>query len=238
MPRWCNRRISRPIATPRPIGRGVLACDAIGVMSQQPSAASDASGFIDLYWIPVGAGTRFQKFSLSLYEGLLARISRRPTATLLHAALKLGIDGRRFTLEVTPSPAGPNSFHEVTGPVGIRGADRLRLFRYQVCLREGNTLPDEGWAVVPAVRLGTDDRLAADIAALTKSVPAYTWGRRRKGHPEMWTSDSCVSWLLSRAGLAAEALEVPAGCRAPGWSSGIVEARKVRASDRRNEASD
>jgi hypothetical protein len=153
-------------------------------------------------------------------------LARRPAATLLHAALKLGIEGRRFTLEVTPAPPGPNSLQEVTGPVGIRGADRLRLFRYQVCLREGDALPDEDWAVAPAVRLGSDDQLASDIATLTKTVPAYTWGRRREGHPEMWTSDSCVSWLLSRAGLAAEALEVPARCRAPGWSSGIVEARK------------
>lgn len=189
---------------------------------------SDASvaGSVDLYWIPVGAGTRFQKFSLAVYEGIASRLARRESATLLHAALKLQTDGRTYTLETMPSPPGPNVAHEVTGPVGVRFADRLRLFRYQVCVRETGALPDEEWAVVPALRVG-DGRTAAHLLSLAKEVPAYTWGRRRKGQPEMWTSDSCVAWLLLQAGIDAGEIAVPAGCRAPGWFAGIAEARAL-----------
>ncbi len=191
-------------------------------MTNTVPAAPDGS--VELYWIPVGAGTRFQEFSLAVYERVASFLARREPATLLHAGLKLRAHGRTCTLETMPSPPGPNTNHEVTGPVGVRGADRLRLFRYQVCVRETSALPDEEWAVAPPVRVG-DGGTAVKILALAKEVPAYTWGRRRKGHPEMWTSDSCVSWLLLQAGIDAGEIAVPAGCRAPGWFAGIAEAR-------------
>lgn len=182
----------------------------------------NASG--DLYWIPVGAGTRFQRASLFLYESVAAAIARRPRRTLLHAALKLSLECSDYTLELMPSPPGPNLRNEVTGPVGIRGADRLRLFRYQACLRESHTLPDEQWAEGLPIRLTDDAGTVAALIAATHSIPAYTWGRRRKGHSEMWTSNSCVAWLLLAAGLDARAIRVPPRGRAPGWQAGNEEA--------------
>lgn len=186
--------------------------------------ATVGAGFIDLYWIPVGAGTRFQRASLVLFESIAAFLGRRRRARLLHAALKIGFAGEQFTLEVTPAPPGPNLGNEVTGPVGIRGADRLRLFRYQVCLRAGTSLPDERWAA-GRLRVSDDAAAAEQVLDLAAAVPRYVWGRRRPGHPEMWTSDSCVAWLLGRAGIDVLRIELPAGTRAPGWSSGILEAR-------------
>jgi hypothetical protein len=42
----------------------------------------------------------------------------------------------------------------------------------------------------------------------------------------MWNSNSLVSWLLARSGVDVEAVALPAGGRAPGWSAGIVVARR------------
>lgn len=182
-----------------------------------------ADPFLELSWIPVGAGTHFQRASLLLYESVAAAISRRPRATLVHAGIKFALDGQRYTFEVMPAPPGPNHRGEVTGPVGIRPAGRLRLFRYQAVLSESPALPDEQWAVGPAIRLTSDPATIARAIELRLEIPAYTWGRRRRGHSEMWTSDSAVSWLLGRAGLDVRAIAIPPGTRAPGWFAGIEE---------------
>ena len=65
--------------------------------------------------------------------------------------------------------------------------------------------------------------MAAVVEGARKS-PAYVWGRKRPGHPEMWTSNSTVAWALVGAGIDAGEIVVPAGCRAPGWAAGLVEA--------------
>jgi len=179
-------------------------------------ALAPGESFVELLWIPVGAGTRFQKASLLLYETVAAWVTRRPRGQLLHAALKIGVDGRHYTLEVTPAPAGPNN-GEVTGPVGIRAAGRLRLFRYQVCLQERRTIPDEDWAVGEPVRLSEDSEVAERVMRLAWDVPAHTWGRKSPGRSEMWTSNSCAYWMLEKAGLEPGNIPVPGGCRAPGW---------------------
>lgn len=180
--------------------------------------------FVDLYWMPVGAGTRFQRLSLLVYEGALALWSRRQRTGLIHAGLKVCVGGRLSTIESAPAEAGPNARGEVTGPVGARWAGRLRLFRYQVYSRGNETFPDEQWAVGAPSRLTTDPEVASRILCLVREVPAHTWGRRRPGHSEMWTSDSTVSWLLVRAGVDAGLIAVPPGYRAPGWRSGMEEA--------------
>jgi hypothetical protein len=41
----------------------------------------------------------------------------------------------------------------------------------------------------------------------------------------MWNSNSVVAWLLTRAGIDADAIRPPTGGRAPGWRAGIVAAR-------------
>jgi hypothetical protein len=159
--------------------------------------ARELGTFIDLYWLPVGAGTHFQRFSLILYEGMAARLARRKRATLLHAALKIGRGDQYFTLEVTPAPADPNTRHEVTGPVGVRGADKLRLFRYQVCLREGDTLPDEEWAVVPALRLSEDsETVATAFARRLASTPGSRCPCFDRGSATFPRPHTNSSWLL------------------------------------------
>lgn len=185
------------------------------------------TAYLDLSWIPVGAGTHFQRASLLLYESVAAAISRRPRASLVHAGLKLAIDGRQYTFEVMPAPPGPNHRREVTGPVGVRPAGRLRLFRYQAVLDESPALPDQQWAIGQPLRLTTNPDTIARIIELRLQIPAYTWGRRRPGHSEMWTSDSAVSWLLGSAGIDVRAIDIPQGTRAPGWFAGIEELERA-----------
>jgi hypothetical protein len=110
--------------------------------------------------------------------------------------------------------------------VGVKLAGRLRLFRYQVCILDEVRLPDQEWAVQPPNRLTEDTETVARVLTQSRLAPAYTWGRRRRGHPEMWTSDSVASWILATAGIDIAELGPPAGTRAPGWMAGIVEASR------------
>jgi hypothetical protein len=183
---------------------------------------------VDLFWIPVGAGTsRLQQASLRVWEAIEATRARRPKAVLLHSALKLAYDGGRiFTLELTPAFLGGPAPPIATGPVGLRGADRLRLFRYQLRCLPVTALPDEEWAVESPVRLSGDCEVAQRILSLAPTVPAHVWGRRVAGTREMWTSDSVISWLLVRAGIDLSNVRPPSGGRAPGWFAGEALGRQ------------
>jgi hypothetical protein len=183
------------------------------------------AAFVELYWLPVGAGTsRFQQASLRLWEAIEAARARRPRQKLVHAALKIAAeDGIPHTLELMPAFVRADASPLITGPVGIRPAGRLRLFRYQfLCLR-ADRLPDEDFAFAAPVLLSEDPAAAARVLDLGHRVPRYTWGRRVPGTSEMWTSDSVVSWLLARAALTdpLAPLLPPPGTRAPGWQAGF-----------------
>ena len=183
--------------------------------------------FVDLYWIPVGAGTHFQRWSLLFYESVLAAVGRRSRRTLYHAALKVGLEDGCRTIEVMPVPANQADVASLTGPVGIRGADRFRMFRYQLLVHRG-PLPDEEWAVASPLRVSDDCAVARRVLELTPLVPNHTWGRKALGTQEMWTSDSAASWLLVRAGIDIVEIPIPTGGRAPGWAAGVIEATQGR----------
>lgn len=173
--------------------------------------------------MPVGAGTpRLQQASLRLWEAIEAARARRPRVKLFHSALKLGLaDGGTYTLELTPMFIGGSEPPILTGPVGLRGADRFRLFRYQLRGLPVTSLPDEEWAVESPVRLSDECDVVDRMLELAPSVPRHIWGRRVPGTREMWTSDSVISWLLFRAGLDLSDVRVPDGGRAPGWNVGL-----------------
>jgi hypothetical protein len=187
-----------------------------------------ADGFVDLYWLPVAAGTLspVRRWSLACWEWLDAKAHRRRPGALYHAALKLGLeDGATYTLELTPAFVGNGEQPLMTGPVGVRGADRFRFFRYQLLALCTDWLPDEDWTVA-YVRLGSGSEAARRVLALAPSVPKYTWGWRAPGTHEMWTSDSVISWLLVRADLGLDGVTPPADGRAPGWFAGIEAAKR------------
>ncbi len=177
---------------------------------------------VDLYWIPLGAGSPIVQASGRLFEAISARRSRRSRCDLYHAALQVSVPHGRFSIEQAPVPDDDGESRGVVavGPVGIRAAGRLRMFRYEVrCWRNG-TIPDLAAAVESPVRLTTDNAIALRILERLPSIPTLVWGRDEAGTGEMWNSNSVIAWILSLGGVDMDPLRPPRNGRAPGWSAG------------------
>ncbi len=196
-------------------------------MAQRSGEPAGAAG-VDLYWLPLGAGGHSVRLNGRAYEAVAARWQRRPACDLYHSALEVHVPDGRFVIEQAPVRDADGAERGVVaeGPVGQRAAARLRLFRYEIrCWRDG-VIPDVAEAVASPQRLSDDERQAQRLLDLVCSVPTPVWGRDELGAGEMWNSNSVISWLIARAGIAAEAVSLPAGGRAPGWQAGLAVARR------------
>jgi hypothetical protein len=186
-----------------------------------------AAPSVDLYWLPLGAGGHSVRLNGRVFEAGAAFLQRRPRRDLYHSALIVKAPEGRFVIE--QAPAGGNGSERgvvAVGAVGSRRAGRLRIFRYEVrCWRDG-VIPDLAEAVESPQRLSEDAAAARRILELAPSVPTPTWGRDELGLGEMWNSNSVSAWLICRSGLPVEAVEPPAGGRAPGWRAGVAAARR------------
>ena len=184
---------------------------------------------VDLYWLPLGAGGRFVRLNGKVYEALVAARERRSRADLYHSALIVTMPDARFAIESAPIGDGdPAARGAVSwGAVGHRALGRFRVFRYELrCSRDG-FIPDLGEAVDSPRRLTADPATARRLIDLVPRVPSPVWGRDELGTGDMWNSNSVVSWLVTASGLDVESIRPPAGGRAPGWSAGIVTARRA-----------
>jgi hypothetical protein len=183
---------------------------------------------VDLYWIPLGAGSPVVQASGRAFEAISAMRHRRPRCDLYHAALEVCTPHGRFSIEQAPVPDDDGAARGVVavGPVGARPAGRLRVFRYEVrCWRNG-TIPDIADAVDSPVRLTTDPSIASRIVELLPSIPTPVWGRDEAGTGEMWNSNSVIAWVLTRSGIDVDSLGPPSHGRAPGWNAGRVVATR------------
>ncbi len=181
---------------------------------------------VDLYWIPLGAGSPIVQVSGRLFETMSARRHRRPPCDLYHAALQVSVPEGRYTVEQAPVPDDDGEARGVVavGPVGIRAAGRFRIFRYEIrCWRDG-TIPDIDAAVGSPVRLTSDPATGTRVLELLPDVPILVWGRDEAATGEMWNSNSIIAWVLTRCGIAVELLQPPSGGRAPGWDAGRIVA--------------
>jgi len=183
---------------------------------------------VDLYWIPLGAGGRSVRFNGKVYEAVAAWRAGRPRCDIFHTALTVRVRDARFTIEMTPIPSGKPRERGVVaeGAVGTRWAGRFRMFRYEVRRWREGVVPDIGFAVASPVRLTEDEALAREILELLPTVPTAVWGRDELGAGEMWSCNSIISWVLTRAGADVEAIRLPPRGRAPGWDAGIAVARR------------
>lgn len=191
------------------------------------SIPSDAStSAVDLYWIPLGAGTPIVQASGRIFETVSAFRHRRPRSDLYHAALEVSVPQGRFSIEQAPVPddRGDDRGVVAVGPVGIRAAGRLRIFRYEVRCWNGGTIPDLPFAVDSPVRLTTDAEIATRVVEVLPGVPTPVWGRDEAGLGEMWNSNSVIAWVLTRSGLDVDLLRPPQNGRAPGWNAGRAAA--------------
>lgn len=184
-----------------------------------------ASGSIQLYWIPLGAGgSGFVRLNGRMYEAMKAMRERRRPLALYHTALQVYLPEGRFVVETMwPSPDDDTRSRGVVlqGPVASPLLSRWRTFRYEVrCWLDG-VLPDAGEAVGGLRRVSDDPEQARRLVDLASTVPALVWGRDQSGTGEMWNSNSVISWLLTKAGVDMASIEPPNGGRAPGWEAGV-----------------
>ncbi|MDH4346162.1 MAG: hypothetical protein OEW31_07495, partial [Thermoleophilia bacterium] len=91
--------------------------------------------------------------------------------------------------------------------------------------RDG-VIPDVAEAVESPRRLTDEQAVAQRLLDLVPSVPTPVWGLDELDAGEMWNSNSMISWLIARSGIAAEEIALPTGGRAPGWDAGLVVARR------------
>jgi hypothetical protein len=163
-----------------------------------------------------------------IYEAVAARLGHRPTCDLYHSALVVHAPKGRFVIEQAPVRDANSAERGVVaeGAVGARWAGRFRIFRYEVRRWRDGVIPDVAEAVESPQRLSNDARQAQRLLDLVPSVPVPVWGRDEFGVGEMWNSNSTISWLIARSGMAAEAIPLPTGGRAPGWEAGIAIAHR------------
>jgi hypothetical protein len=163
-----------------------------------------------------------------IFEAAAALLERRDRRDLYHSALEVNLRLARFVIEMAPAWSDEAAERGVVaeGAVGARLAGRFRLFRYEVRRWREGVIPDIAEAVESPVRLTTDPAVARRVLELTAQVPTPVWGRDELRAGEMWNSNSLISWLIIRCGLAVEPIHPPPGGRAPGWNAGIAVARR------------
>jgi hypothetical protein len=185
-----------------------------------------AAAGVDLYWLPLGAGGRFVRFTGRVYERICARLGRREARDIYHAALEVHAGGETYVIEQTPVPDLRGSERGVvaSGAVGARWAGRARSFRYEVRVWRGGSIPDIAEAVESPRRLSSDGRVARRVLDVAPGVPTPVWGRDQLRTGEMWNSNAVIAWILKSAGIDADGVRPPAGGRAPGWGAGLVAA--------------
>jgi hypothetical protein len=197
--------------------------------TRSPGAAPGrATGAVDLYWLPLGAGGHFVRLNGCVYEALAARAQRRPACDLYHSALQVEVSDWRFVIEQTPVPdlSGNERGVVAEGAVGSRWAGRFRIFRYEIRLGRGGHIPDVAEAVDSPRRLADDEDRAWRVLESIAQVPTPVWGRDELAAGEMWNSNSVIAWVIARGGIETDSIQPPPRGRAPGWRAGLEVARR------------
>ena len=185
---------------------------------------------VDLYWLPLGAGeaSGCVRWNGRIFEVIMARQQHREVRDLYHSALVVHLDGIRYVIEMAPAWGNSAADRGVVseGAVGLPWLVHSRLFRYEIRCWPNGTIPDIAEAVASPQHLNTDNDRTRRLLDLIPAFPAVTWGRDELHAGEMWNSNSLVAWLLARSDHYPDAIELPARGRAPGWSAGLVVARR------------
>ena len=134
---------------------------------------------MDLYWLPLGAGGYFVRLNGRVFEAAAARVARRPACDLYHSALEVRIAPARFVIEQAPvrDAQGEQRGVVAEGPVGIRWAARLRIFRYEIRRWRDGQIPDVDEAVESPRRLTDEQTRTQRMLDLVSQVPTPVWGR-------------------------------------------------------------
>jgi hypothetical protein len=192
--------------------------------------ASPAVAGIDLFWLPLGAGGHSVRLNGQIFEAVAAWLGGRDRCDLYHSALEVCVPDGRYVIEQAPAWSdGAERGVVAEGSVGARAAGCFRLFRYEVRRWRDGVIPDVAEAVESPRRLSDDPDCAQRLLGLVPEAPTLVWGRDELGAGEMWNSNSLISWLIARSGLAVDSIHPPEGGRAPGWQAGIAIAYRQQA---------
>lgn len=185
-------------------------------------------GAVDLYWLPVGAGDQIARRCVPVYEAVVAARQHRDRFDLYHAAVEVHLDGVRYVIESAPAwdRANPDRGVVAEGPVGTRWLGRSKWFRYEVRRWRNGVIPDIAHAVESPRTVAHDRHCAQRMLSLAPEFPTLTWGRDELATGDMWNSNSLISWLLVRSGHEMDTITPPSGGRAPGWTAGIIAAKR------------
>ncbi len=180
--------------------------------------------WVDLYWLPLGAGGHCVRWNGRLYEAVSAAWQRRVRSSLYHSALRIRSGGTTYVVEMGPAWNVPATDRGVVreGPVGAPFLGRFRAFRYEVRCWPGGFIPDLDEAVGEPRRVSEDPAQVDALLRTIPKVPCLTWGRDELGAGDMWNSNSLVSWALARTAHDMRTLAPPLHGRAPGWKAGLV----------------
>lgn len=136
--------------------------------------------FVDLYWLPLGAGeaNRCVRLSGRIFEAVAARHEHRTWCDLYHTALQVRHGPNRFMIEMAPVWLTKQADRGVVseGPVGLPWLGRSRWFRYEVRRWCNGIIPDISEAVASPQRLSTDADQARRVLDLVPAFPTATWG--------------------------------------------------------------
>jgi hypothetical protein len=204
--------------------------------STQRRAAATSAGstpnnsYVDLYWLPLGAGGHSVHFNGLVYEAAVARLARRARCDLYHSALEVRDAGTRYVIEMAPLWNERAADRGVVGEgaVGSRWLGGLCAFRYEIRRWPDGRIPDRADAVESPQRLTEDPAVARRVLELVPAIPRLVWGRDEAHAGDMWNSNSMTAWLLVRGGIDLRQAHVPAGGRAPGWDAGVALAQVRR----------
>src|SRR4051812_25300930 len=89
---------------------GIAACPAPRISANSRCTASPsrssppsvAEAYVDLYWLPLGAGGHFVRLNGRLYEAIVASVQHRKRQDLYHSALEVGLAEQRSVIEMAP----------------------------------------------------------------------------------------------------------------------------------------
>jgi hypothetical protein len=184
--------------------------------------------WIDLYWLPLGAGGHFVRLNGRIYEALAAHREHRVSAPLFHSAMHIHSRGETYAVEMGPvwNVPDPDRGAVCQGPVGARRLGRFKAFQYEVRCWPGGRIPDLTEAVDSPIRVSDEPAQVAAVLEILPTVPPLTWGRDELGAGDMWNSNSLVSWSLTCAGHDLAGVAPPRHGRAPGWRAGLVLAQR------------
>jgi hypothetical protein len=193
-----------------------------------------AEAWVDLYWLPLGAGGHVVRWNGRLYEALAARHEHRAAVPLYHSALQVRLGETTYAIEMGPvwNVSAPDRGTVCQGPVGARRLGRFRAFQYEVRCWPDGCIPDLAESVDSPVRVSANVEQAAELLRLLPQVPPLTWGRDELGAGDMWNSNSLVSWSLASTHHDVTVIGPPRHGRAPGWLAGLALARRQAARPR------